>query len=224
MDNDVRECNLVVDCDEILVNIAPKWCRKILEDREFFRPYFKIEWLEQHENDKEKFDIFVESRNTFYLNQWLKREDIEVPDAVYKKFLSIYDEEDFYYELPLCQMALGLKELSKQPSVKNIYVISRHVKNSNSMEGKINLIKSIFPSEKLIIKILDTGESKGDIIKDINIENGFIFEDEIKNIKDYLKQDNVRNCYLYLPKFGYNIPDGETIDLIIERNIEFKVY
>ena len=224
MKDEIKECNIITDCDEILVNISPKWCRKILEDREYYRPYFKIEELEKYENNENDFNNFVLNRNEYYLNIWLKRDNVEIPVEVYRKFLSIHSEENFYEDLPLCKMAIGLKELAKHSSIKNVYVISKHEENADSIKSKINFLNSIFPPNKLIIKILKPTDSKGDSIKDINIEYGFIFEDEIKNIKDYLKQDNVKNCFLYLPKFGYNVPDGETIDLISEKNIELKVY
>lgn len=224
MKDELKECNIVTDCDEILVNISPKWCRKILEDREFYRPYFKVEILEEHEDDEEKFNKCVLNRDKFYLNLWLQREGVTVPDHVFKKFLSIHAEKGFYEDLDILPMALGLKQLAKHSSVKNVYVISKHAENSDSLDSKINLIKSLFPQEKLIIKMLKPSESKGDAIKDIDIEYGFILDDEIKNLKEYLKQDNVKNCYIYLPELGYNVPDVETLDLMLEKNIEFKVY
>lgn len=225
MDSDLKDCNLIVDCDEILVNISPKWARKILENREYYRPYLKVEELERYENDEKKFNIFVLNRPEFYLNKWLSRDNIEIPSDVLKNYLDIHNEEDFYYDLPITSMAIGLKKLANHSSVKSIYVISRHSSNSKSLNSKLNLIKSLFPEDKLIIRIPKQGESKADYVKDIDIEYGMIFEDEICNIKDYLsKTENVKNCYLYIPKFGYNIPDQEALDLILERNIILKPY
>lgn len=222
-----NECNIITDVDEILVCISPKWCRKLLEKRELFRPYFKVEILEEVEDNEYEFNKLVFSRPEFYMNKWLARENIEIPVEILKAYLDLHSDPFFYTDLEPTPVAVALSNLVKLKEVKKIYVISRQASNNSSTNSKLNLINSLFPSNKLEIRFIENNGKalKSEAIKDINIEHGFIFEDEISNIDDYLTNSpNIKNCTFYMPQYGYNIANESLLKKIKDKDIEFKIY
>lgn len=225
LENRILDANLVVDCDEILYNISPKWCKLIYENKEIFKKYFRIDVLERAINEGENFDDIILSRDKFYLNEWLKKDDIEkLPEEIFKKFMELYDTEDYYDDLKPTAMGIGIGRLSYSPQVKKVYVLTRHMHESNR-ESKLRAIRGLFPSHKLEIRTIGAGEKKSDVIKDVDVSNGFIFDDEISNIKDYLKNaENVTHCNICLPILGYNQPDDEIIKLLEEREVCLLTY
>lgn len=200
-----QDANLIIDCDEILVNISPKWTKRLYDNKEVFKDYLDFSILDKCIENQELFLKVVFSRPEFYLTKWLAKEDTEIPPTILKKFMELYDTEDFYYDLPLTRMAIGLSKLSYHPSVKKVYVVTRCSSEKN-YEGKLRLIQSLFPSKKLEIIKVDAAHKKSDYIKNIDIENGFIFDDELNNVRDYLNA-GVSKCNIYIPMMGYNKPD-----------------
>lgn len=223
--NLIADANLIVDCDEILVNISPLWTRKVLEEKEYFGKYLDLEPLLTIK-DEPYFDKLILRRKVFYITDWLKKKDVEkIPDEVVSKFMSLYnDDEEYYYNLPLTRMARALVNFSYHPSIKKIYVVTRCTDGKN-YASKERLIQSIFPSLKLEIIKVPSGCKKSDYIKNINIRNGFIFEDELSNIEDYIvNANNVTECTFYVPKLGYNIPNMELVEKIEKKNVSLRYY
>ena len=218
------DANLVVDCDEILYNISPKWCKKIYEMKDVFEPYLRIDILEKAINAGEDYENIILSRDKFYLNQWLKKENVELPEEVYNKFMDIHNAIDFYDDLRPTAMGIGISRLSYHKNIKKVCVVTRHA-SINSLKSKMAAIRGLFPSGKLDVRILGANQKKSDVIKDIDLTNGFIFEDEISNIKDYLENGkNVTKCNIVMPVLGYNMPDEQTIKLLDEREVCLLTY
>lgn len=225
-DNRILDCNLIVDCDEILYNISPKWCRGIYERKEIFEPYLRIDILERAIKEGENFDDVILSRDKFYITEWLKKDNVDIPENIFKEFMNIYNAKDYYDDLKPTAMGIGISRLSRSPNVKKVYAVSRHAENeSGSRDSKIRAIKGLFPSNKLELKIVGRNEKKSDAIKGIDITNGFIFEDEMNNILDYLTNaENVTHCNICVPVLGYNLPSEQIIKLMEEREVCFLTY
>lgn len=224
LESRILDANLVVDCDEILYNISPKWCKKMYEMKDIFEPYMRMDILQRAIEEGEDFENAILSRDKFYLNQWLKKEDVEIPDDINQKFMDIYNQPDFYDDLKPTAMAIGISRLSYCPNVKKVYIITRHGHNG-SKDSKLRAVKGLFPSNKLEIRFVGTGEKKSDAIKDIDLTNGFIFEDEMSNVKDYLVNGkNVTHCNICVPILGYNMPDEQIIKLFEEREVCLLTY
>lgn len=221
--NLILDANLIVDCDEILVNISPKWAKLIDDNEHVFGKYLDTSKIKPVKNDIKELTKLVLTRDKFYLTDWLKREDVdEIPQDIINKFMSLYDQDGFYYDLPLTKMAIGLNKLAYHYSVRKIYVVTRCASEKN-YKSKQELIKSLFPSSKLEIIKIGKDEKKSSCLKNINIENGFVFEDEISNIVDYL-DNGLTKCNIYVPMLGYNKPTAELLDKVELSNVCLLYY
>jgi hypothetical protein len=223
--NLIQDANLIVDCDEILVNVSPLWVKKIIENKELFEEHLDLSKVIEVMEDEAKFNELVLRRDKYYLTDWLKREDIEkVPAEIIAKFMDLYNDDEMYYSaLPITRMAAGLQKLSYHPSVKKVYVITKCTDGKN-YDKKEALIRSLFPDRKLEIRKVPIHEKKSAYVKDIDIKNGFIFEDELSNIKDYLENSTISECNIYVPMLGYNKPNAELMLLVEEKKICLSYY
>ena len=220
----IQDANLIVDCDEILVNISPLWVKKLYALKAELNEYIDLDQFDKFIDNFDELNEYVIRRPVFYLTDWLKRKEIkELPKDIVDKIMGVYTEDkDFYYDLPLNKMAVSLNKFSRHPSVKKVYVVTRCSSTIN-FKGKEELIKTLFPMTKLEIITLKIGEKKSDFIKHIDIKNGFIFEDELSNIMDYLNS-GVCHCNFYIPKLGYNYPTKDLMALASEKEICISYY
>ena len=66
--------HIVVDCDEVLVRISPKWVH-LMHTQEWYEYFNQFFMLDPEFNLGRDFEAVL-MRPTFYLNQWLERPDI----------------------------------------------------------------------------------------------------------------------------------------------------
>lgn len=221
----IQNANLILDCDEILVNISPKWSKLLLANREEFEEYLDFTELEKVKDDHHELTKLVLNREHFYLTEWLKRDDVEeIPKHIIDKFMKLYNVKDFYHDLPLTKMAVALGKLSYHPSIQKVYVVTRVTEDTSNLESKDALIKSLFPYNKLEIIKVPPKEKKSDYIKNIDIKNGFIFDDENGNLMDYLVNGKVSECNFYVPRLGYNRPSMDMLRLADEQKVSVSYY
>lgn len=221
----IHDTNLIIDCDEILVNISPKWVKLILEKKDEFEDYFDFAEIEKVKHDHYELTKLVLNRNAFYLTDWLKRRDVEVlPTHIVNRFMELYHSEDFYHDLPLTKMAVALGKLSYHPSILKVYVVTRVTDNISNLKSKDALIQSLFPHSKLEIIKVPPKAKKSDYIKNIDIKNGFIFDDENGNLMDYLVNAKVSECNFYVPRLGYNRPSIEMLRIAEEQKVSVSYY
>lgn len=221
----IQDANLILDCDEILVNISPTWTKLMVENKEEFEEYFDFTEVEKVKDDHFELTKLVLNRKEFYLTDWLKRKDVDViPKHIMDKFMKLYNSEGFYHNLPLTNMGVALGKLSYHPSIKKVYVVTRVTDDTSNLESKEALIKSLFPYNKLEIVKVPPKEKKSDYIKNIDIKNGFIFDDENSNLMDYLVNGKVSECNFYVPRLGYNRPSIEMLRIADEQKVSVSYY
>lgn len=200
-----QSCNLIVDCDEILCNICPKWVKKLYEKKEDFKDVFDFSKIEKVICDDIQYKNLIMGREIGNLETWLLKEGVIIDEKHNNLFHQCYEVEDFYEDLPLTKMGVGISRLSLQNAVKKVYVITKVRGDNPNLKSKIPFIKSLFPKDKLEIIVVPLEGKKSDYIKNINIRNGFIFEDDLNNVHDYL-DNGVNHCNIYIPRLGYNLP------------------
>lgn len=223
----IQDCNLIVDCDEILVNISPKWVKGIVEKRDIFEPYFDLTEVDKALLQGEiPFKNLVMNRPEYYLNEWLKRPEIDkIPEEIIKEFMKIHNTKGFYEDLNLTKMGIAIGQLTNHPSVIKTYVVSKIGEGAieTCLDSKTRLIQSIIPNNKLEIIYVPANEKKSDYVIDIDIKNGFVFDDENKNLFDYL-ESGMRECNFYVPMLGYNRPPMRLIEMADENKVSVSYY
>lgn len=223
LENPIYDTNFIVDCDEILVNISPKWAKLMAENEDIFRDYFNLEEIKKVKDDIIELTRLVLLRKEFYLTDWLKKKEVDkIPDNVMKSFMDLYDTPDFYYDLPLNKISVGLRGISFHRAVKKIYVVTRCTSLKN-YKSKCDIITNLFPERKLEIIKIGKGEKKSSCLSKIDIENGFIFEDENSNIVDYL-DSGITKCNLYVPILGYNRPTSGIVEKAHLNEVSLNYY
>ena len=210
--------HIVVDVDELLVLISPKWIYTLIEeDYDYFNKYFHLPDKDTFVYNSD-FEFRVMQRKNFYIDQWLIRNEnreLYSPEEIItmrKKFMEAYDRPDFYDNLNGTPIAEALSAAARQPDVKTVSIITRCT--DNNRESKEKLIRRIFGNNhKVDLYFLDLNEKKSDVIKGLGNRVGAIFEDERENILDIADNcPNLNEVTFYVPAYGYNLPTTEMID------------
>ena len=222
--------HLVVDCDEVLVRISPKWVYKMHLPENY--PVF-----EEHLQVSKKFDLekhydLIMMRDTFQLYDWLKRDYIEGEFSqseileIKDRCLSMYDDPEFYDDLQPTPLGRALSTFAVNKSVKKISIITRNLYESSG-KSKMKFLQRLFHSsmDKVTIYELEAGDKKSDIIKEFD-DVSHIFEDEVSNIIDIVDNcTNLSNAIISVPKYGYNVEiPMDTLKKADERDIEILRY
>ena len=208
--------NVVLDCDEVLVNISIPWIETIISDNNFNK-YINLK-------EYSKKDIYL--RDEFYIEKFFtykNKEDIEICKD---KFYKIYSESRFYDNLKPTRYGTVMSKAAMQSFVENIYVITRHIGSNDNLDSKKLFLNKLFKNsiDKLNIIEIGKNEKKSDIIKDIN--NIAIYaEDELNNILDVIKncKKNLDGTIINIPIYGYNKPNKELIDYSNDENNNFLI-
>lgn len=208
-----KECIIVSDFDDVLTYIAPKWFKKIMENKEYFKKFLN---LPENFSPNQANNILY--RNEFYLDRFLLKKlpfDEKELEECFKKLNDIYIEDpNFYDDLLPSAIARSLSITLGQSMVKKLYIVTRSVESN--FDSKQALIQRMFASNmnKVEVVFIDKNEKKSDFIKTLSRVD-LLIDDELKNIYDILENcENVRNADIYIPSMGYNKPTKKLRELV----------
>jgi len=203
--------NILIDCDEVLVNISPKFYRLILKNFSTFKDYFKnLGMLE---------DFEILRRSEYYLNEWLKlTPDTHIPQEIIDSMLDLYTVPDFYDDLQLTTFGKGLKfALYNSKFVKSLVILT-HTFPKNE-ESKNKFLVSHFNDERVTITHIPITVKKIDFVKEHNIEFDIFIDDRKDTLMDFINHFQFKE-FSY-PEMGYNTMTREEIidhSLLIRKN------
>jgi len=217
---------VVLDCDEILCNISPKWVRLVYEESETFNKYFKL---------KDSFNFYgkdyydVLNREEYLIQNYLKYHDeIQESDKpeIEKKLYDLYRRPDFYVDLFPTNYGSAMSKGAIHTMIDKVYVISKVLDDSN-YRGKEAFIKKLFKASSSKLEIIKVGmnEKKSDYIKQLGDEICLYAEDDMNNIIDVFEEcDNMNEMFLQIPKLGYNLPTDRLVQLSEYRNLKVTYF
>lgn len=228
----IQKSNMVIDCDEVLVHIAPKWISLMhTEDNfDYFNQFYKL----SKNFDIEKHHEYILQRKKYYIDEWLIRKDvlekftIEEYNEGRNELKKLYDG-DFYNDLQSTNLANSIAISARTPMVKKITIVSKTCENKNGLEkSKTKFLRNLFndANKKVDIKIIDYNDKKSDVINKLD-KIDFIYEDDLNNVKDIIDNcgDNINNSFIYIPSYGYNNDlSKKYIDKATKKGIEIKYY
>ncbi|QXN67878.1 hypothetical protein FPHOBKDP_00124 [Listeria phage LPJP1] len=227
MNDPTKKKHIVVDCDEVLCNISPKWTYLIHQEKDYFGKYMNL---------IDNFDIdlhynMVLSRNKFYLNQWLIKDESytnyseDEMDEVLRRMMMLYETEDYYDNLKPNPIVESLALSIRQPILDRISIVTRT--NAKNLKSKERFLKNCFQGvmNKVDIYFVENDENKSDIIKDLGDGIAAIYEDEVKNIVDILDNcNNLDKSLIYVPSYGYNNANLDLYTKAEEKGTQLRYY
>ncbi len=215
---------LVADVDEIIVNITPKWVKRIYEHRDYFDQVFNLDEKYVYEDQYLK----VLYRPDYFINNWLLKPELRSSITrkqkinIIKHMNEIYDTEDFYDDLEPTSLGMTLANIlnyNAKDLVDKLVIISKVV-GDKSADSKVRFLKELFTgnNNKVDIYLVDNNEKKSDALKVLKEKElnsiASVYEDEPSNIADLVMNGNLNNTQIYMPSFNYNRPNKKFYDLL----------
>jgi len=200
MTNGNNKFNLLVDCDEVLVDIGQKWMRKVIAHpylSKYVTPDIKSLY------DKGLINLRVHP----YIDNLLKitKEDFPI-------WLSLYKDDPYFYDdlLPTPYMCSLVAML---PYIESITVLSKCPDSSN-VETPVDISKKKFllkyfkqmklDDVKVAFHFIPFNESKADFVLKHNIKFNTFVDDNSDNIIDMVQKYPYMSYEILSPLLGYN--------------------
>jgi hypothetical protein len=211
---------LVLDCDEVLVNISPKWCKLIAEnwEKKFSRFLHNPVGLP---------DSSIFARNIYYLNEWLQYENRIPSQEMMSDFLDLYRSSDFYDDLSITNFGKAVKFLLPTNFIQKVYIITHTI--PETYESKRKFLVSNFNSNKVECLFINHNKPKHEVIIEEKIKFNLIADDRIDILFNILKYTKCKNKQFMIPKMGYNDLNNfkfkdEFNELALEKNVILGYY
>jgi len=207
---------MLCDFDNVITFSDLFVCNMLYKNKDKFGKYLKLD---------HPFTLSeIYNRDKYYLNDWLKRDDIdEIPKDIIHDLSSFYSHPDAYNEhiVKFTRFSLILsRKIVKSKKCKSIYILT---KNVNSMQDKLKqeLLVKFFDREDLhkIEYASVKGNKKSETVKDLGIEWDSFADDYLENIYDLIRCNGFGKEYL-IPEYGFNKPDEKASTIFYASNAQ----
>lgn len=215
----------IVDVDDIIFYTTSLWYDRIYLHPKNFVDYInpnKIILPYSYENDFLK----IYDRDKFYFSDYFLKEDLseEEKKAGNKAIMDIYLKDKFYDSPKLLPTAVLFycKKLLQYPElgINRIVFVTRTF--PEHAQAKVDIIRDYYKDvmNSVDIIIVEPDEKKSDAIKEYD-NIGIIFDDELKNILDYLENSNhIQYAMFMIPEYGYNSMSNPNNSEMIQKIID----
>ena len=213
--------NMLVDMDEVLVNISPKWIMRIYNNPDYdgFANKKKVDTVLDEIGDYQETLLL---RDSYYIEKWLEISD---PEAI-QACRDVFDKDpDYYQDLNPTNFAQELR-LALSSGKITVTVIS-HCVNTASVDSKSKWLKNFFGELPYKFYPVDLNTSKGDVVIANNISYNVFIDDMVKNIIDVATKTGNNDREFLLPRLGYNqmeINEKLVDNPILEGKGKFMVF
>lgn len=215
---------IIVDMDETLINISYLWYKEIRKNWDVFKDYFK--------DLGDLNEIQVLGRKEYYLNKWLKKDEIdELPEEIMVKFFECYNNIN-YYDIDnfnkLNPIADGIIQMAKQTFVEKIYILSK-----TTTIDVANYKKELFakhfktPNNKIEMLLVPNDCKKSDIINDNKIKYTTFIDDNPNDLEDVIMNTTIYGKEFIYPILGYNdriVKNSDIMERISKNFASIKGY
>ena len=198
-----KSFKVVVDMDEVLVDISPKWTIKIIENekiRSYLQKNFNNELeevLKAHPNNRTNYCI-------------MKHFGENIDEKIKNEMLNVYfNDRNFYDDLHPNNYGLILNEMIKENFISELLVLTKcgHSVNQPVNWSKMKWLQKHFSSckRKVSFSLITNEEKKSDAIIKSNFNDYATFvDDHLDNILDVMKNTNSREKEFLIPRTTYN--------------------
>lgn len=206
---------IVTDMDETLCNIAPVCVNFMYSNPGVFKPFFKL--------DEPYTEEEVCSRSEYYLEKWLKRDEIEeVPKEIVDLMLAIFSRPDFYDYCQPTNFAKALKRFASHKLCKEIIILT-HIVSEDQIQPKVNWLRKFFGEEisnRIKFQAVPYTEKKSKFIMENHIEWDSFADDSLNNIYDMILYAEGFGKEILIPKMGYNKPTERLENMVDGFNLQ----
>lgn len=215
---------IIVDMDETLINISYLWYKEIRKNWNYFKDYFK--------DLGDLNEIQVLGRKEYYLNKWLKKDEIdELPEEIMIKFFECYNNINYYDTdnfNKLNPIAEGIIQMSKQTFIEKVYILSKTT-TIDVANYKKELFNKHFktPNNKIEMLLVPNDCKKSDIINDNNIKYTTFIDDNPNDLEDVIMNTTIYGKEFIYPILGYNdqiVKNVEIMERISKNFASIKGY
>lgn len=218
-----RDETIICDWDNVIQNIDVPWLVSAYENKDMFKNYFDYE---DRLNVKQKDYLFkVLGREEYYLDKWLKKEDVELTKEIREKFLDLYiSDKDFYKKCKFTQFAEVLSVMAEQKFCREIMFLSHSPSPMGGIDKRKEEIFMHYKKEyrldknsKVNLTIIDSSINKHDWVKKNMPEYTTAVDDRFDIINGYIQNTDPSKKIYLLPRLGYNSPIDKFVTSPEER-------
>lgn len=190
--------NMIIDCDEVLVNINHKLFGIV---KETLPHYFT-------DNHNTLYDFDVNIRHEYYFEKWLNIDNQKEIENVLDK---VNQDNTFYNDLKPTEFFQSLSQILTY--VGKIHIVTKIIGHEND---PLNISKKKFlgtyfkhirqqnPHVELFFHFLQPSDSKIEYINRNSIDFNTFVDDQDKNILEVISKTKMRNFEILCPLLGYN--------------------
>lgn len=207
---------IVCDYDGVIQSLEARWMENLLEPeiKALFNDYFDFKKLGSTVEDMIH-NLF--KRETYYIDVWLTKEGLVLPQELKRKFSDIYMHDMmFYKKSPFLTMYEGLQSILDLNFVEKIIFLSSTPDERTTDIRKYNMVKNKFHSNKVDLVIIPGYLKKHEWIIE-NCPNYTTFIDDRADIvKGVIENTNIQGKTFILPEYGYNRCIKEDKELLLK--------
>ena len=210
---------VVCDIDECVVNITPKWVRKMLFDDFLSRRCDFSILKETFGKDPKVADEFILNRPIAQLQKWLNANELGRI-----RFEQLYfDDPDFYSDLKITPLG---EELQRSTTPKSLIFVSHTKLDSDKINAsKREYMTANFPGARVILAELGTSKAET-INKEIGKFDIFI-DDSVAVVKDVMENTLCAEKRFIMPGLGYNMSEefiASIMPVVETKKLDFGYY
>ncbi len=198
--------NFVFDMDEVLVDISPLQYSHMRMNWRKYGP-----WLRDLGplTDKE-----VLARPSFYINDWLLKEELsgdkakkaEAMEMVRKMLFADFFSQDIYSQVKpnsFARKTIMNRSFMDHSRVSKVYILTRCT-GPEMEENKKRFVAKYFNHPKVVFLCVKFDEKKSDVLKRNGVSWSLFVDDELKNIIDFVENYDIASKEFMVPRTGYN--------------------
>jgi hypothetical protein len=198
----------IFDMDEVLVDIGEEMYTSIRHNWRKYNMWFK-------DLGPMTYDQIL-ARPDFHINKWLLKDEYKnlpqekrkaLTDKIYYFLDRDFFSKDFYSKLKPTEFArktLMNPVFMDHARVKKVYIVTRST-SPEMVENKKRFIARHFKHPKVESVFVGIEENKSDAVKALGVNWNIFVDDELRNIRDFAENFDLKGKEFLIPATGYNV-------------------
>jgi hypothetical protein len=207
-----KPITIIADMDDTICNTTEVYMSFLLNNKELFNKYIDL--------DRTINTSILNGRKEYLICDWLKRDNIEIPDNVKDIFTSLWSKSNFFKFVKPTKYGEMLSQIVNKNCVKELYIVS-HCISKNQADQKVDWLSNFFNgcSKIKFIKVYD-GTKKSTAVNEYKISWDTFADDVLDNVYDMVKYSQGFGNEIIIPKMGYNEPDARFSKFVNTYNLQ----
>ena len=199
---------ILVDMDDVLVRISPKFYSAIRKNWAHYSPWFMDYGMMSPEK--------VMDRPVFTMEGWLMKPEFlsdldqykAIREVIYRHFAADFFSQDVYSDLEPTKLAKDIlmnDALLARDEIKKIYILTRYPAEVPEMlQSKKDFCARFFRNKKIEMLPVPLYNTKAQAVTAAGIHWDLLIDDELSNIVDFIDHSDISGKEIMIPRYGYN--------------------